>query len=247
MNASAIFALDIQPLGCYTLKPMREEPKGFVSWADAGPRKVVDGVEVAPDRVKVYFNLNLDCLSVIDAETGLLYCHAHRVELHNARFRVQEAGRQRVIKNKRKNVHAYIIGDCHDIGDVAKERHRLVRDKIEKYEICQCEGTMWCEECIPESGEQFRHGYYNPYKHKTFVDDISNKSLFKSERVILRDKTAVGPHFNIFYIPEPKPKRVPWNKGLKYTFKEMGFKMKHPRARKYTPKNAENLVNLGLL
>ena len=54
-----------------------------------GPRKMMDGIEVAPDRVKVYFNLNLDCLSVIDAETGLLYCHAHRVELRNAKFRVQ--------------------------------------------------------------------------------------------------------------------------------------------------------------
>ena len=92
-----------------------KEKKGFISWKDAGPRKVMDGCEVAPDRVKVYFNLNLDCLSVIDAETGLLYCHAHRVELHNAKFRVQEAGRQRVLREKRKNVHAYIQGrECYN-------------------------------------------------------------------------------------------------------------------------------------
>ena len=103
-----------------------KEKKGFISWKDAGPRKVMDGCEVAPDRVKVYFNLNLDCLSVIDAETGLLYCHAHRVEIHNAKFRVQPAGRERVLREKRKNVHAYIIGDCHDIGEVSKERFRLV-------------------------------------------------------------------------------------------------------------------------
>ena len=169
------------------------EPKGFISWADAGPRKVVDGVEVAPDRVKVYYNLQKDCLSVIDAETGLLYCHAHRVELHNAKFRVQLAGR------------SYIVGDCHDIGEVSKERYRLVRGRVEKYEICQCKGTMWCEECIPESAEQFRHATYNPYKHDTFVDDVSGDSLFKSERVVVRDRTAVGPLYNIFYIPEPKP------------------------------------------
>jgi hypothetical protein len=42
---------------------MRER-KGFISWKDAGPRKMMDGIEVAPDRVKVYFNLDLDCLSV---------------------------------------------------------------------------------------------------------------------------------------------------------------------------------------
>ena len=192
------------------------EPKGFISWADAGPRKVVDGVEVAPDRVKVYYNLQKDCLSVIDAETGLLYCHAHRVELHNAKFRVQLAGRNRVVKEKRKNVHAYIVGDCHDIGEVSKERHRLVRGKVEKYEICQCKGTMWCEECIPESAEQFRHATYNPYKHDTFVDDVSGDSLFKSERVVVRDRTAVGPLYNIFYIPEPKPESGRRKKSRKF-------------------------------
>ncbi len=192
------------------------EPKGFISWADAGPRKVVDGVEVAPDRVKVYYNLQKDCLSVIDAETGLLYCHAHRVELHNAKFRVQLAGRNRVVKEKRKNVHAYIVGDCHDIGEVSKERHRLVRGKVEKYEICQCKGTMWCEECIPESAEQFRHATYNPYKYDTFVDDVSGESLFKSERVVVRDRTAVGPLYNIFYIPEPKPESGRRKKSRKF-------------------------------
>ena len=236
-----------------------KEKKGFVSWEDAGPRKVVDGIEVAPDRVKVYFNLNLDCLSVIDAETGLLYCHAHRVELHNARFRVQEAGRQRVIKNKRKNVHAYIIGDCHDIGNVQSFKfiEKGYRDEVghprhgemeyDKVPICNCEGTMWCEECIPESGDQFRHGYYNPYKHETFVDDINNTPLLESERVVIRDKTAIGPHFNIFYIPKPKKKRIPWNKGLKYTFKEMGFKMKHPSRRKRSPREFENASHIGLV
>lgn len=192
------------------------EPKGFVSWADAGPRKVVDGVEVAPDRVKVYYNLQKDCLSVIDAETGLLYCHAHRVELHNAKFRVQLAGRNRVVKEKRKNVHAYIVGDCHDIGEVSKERYHLVRGKVESYDICQCEGTMWCDECVPESAEQFRHATYNPYKYDTFVDDVSGESLFKSERVVVRDRTAVGPHYNIFYIPEPKPESGRRKKSRKF-------------------------------
>ena len=43
-----------------------KEKKGFIDWNEAGPRKVVDGIEVAPDRVKVYFNLQKECLSVID-------------------------------------------------------------------------------------------------------------------------------------------------------------------------------------
>ena len=196
-----------------------KEKKGFISWKDAGPRKVMDGIEVAPDRVKVYFNLNLDCLSVIDAETGLLYCHAHRVELHDAKFRVQEAGRQRVLRDKRKNVHAYVVGKCHDIGEVSKERHYLRNGKVETYDICDCgdDPRDYCEKCVPESGEEFRGGYYNPYKFKTFVDDVEKTPIHKSSRVMIRDKTAIGPHYNIFYIPEPKKKREPWNKGMKYT------------------------------
>ena len=201
---------------------MREK-KGFISWADAGPRKMVDGCEVAPDRVKVYFNLQKDCLSVIDAETGLLYCHAHRVEIHNAEFRVQPAGRERVIREKRKNVHAYIIGDCYNIGDVSKERLLLVDKKIEKYDICACGDKPYdyCEMCVPESSDEFRGGYYNPYRFKTFVDDIEKTPIFKSSRVIVRDKTSIGPHYNIFYIPEPKKKRLAWNAGLRYTHKQL--------------------------
>lgn len=212
---------------------MREH-KSFISWEKAASRKTYMGCPVAPDRARVYYNLNLDCLSVIDAETGRLYCHAHRVELHDAQFRVQEAGRQRVLREKRKNVHAYIVGKLHNVGDVMKERHHLVRGKVEKYNICDCgDGEFeWCDKCIPESGEEFKGAYYNPYKYKTFVEDITKKPIYKSERVVIRDKTAIGPHFNIFYIPEPKPKRVPWNKGKKYTFKEMGFKLKNKKNRK---------------
>jgi hypothetical protein len=38
------------------------------------------------------------------------------------------------------------------------------------------------------------------------VDDVEKTPIHKSSRVILRDKTAVGPHYNIFYIPKPKKK-----------------------------------------
>ena len=52
-------------------------------------------------------------LSVQTKQNGTwkLAGHAENVYLHNAKFKVSEAGRQRVIKNKRKNVHAFIIGE----------------------------------------------------------------------------------------------------------------------------------------
>ena len=106
----------------------REEPKGFISWEDAEPRKMYMGCPVAPDRVKVYFNLQKDCLSVVDTSTGRLYCHSHRVELKNAKFHVNENGRQRVVREKRKNVHAYVIGTWINQGDHQAYRFEKGKD-----------------------------------------------------------------------------------------------------------------------
>ena len=65
-----------------------------------------------------------------------------------------------------------------NIGDVQKERHRLVRGKVEKYNICDCgDGEFeWCDKCIPESGEEFKGATYNPYKYKTFVEDVTQEA-----------------------------------------------------------------------
>ena len=58
--------------------------------------------------VKVYWNLHRKCFSV--QQDGLVKAHLNRVYLHNVKFKVSEAGRQRVIKEQRKNVHAFAIG-----------------------------------------------------------------------------------------------------------------------------------------
>jgi hypothetical protein len=60
-------------------------------------------------RVKVYFNLHKKLYSV--QHKGLVIDHLNEVVLTNAVFKVNESGRQRVLKEKRKNVHAYVIGD----------------------------------------------------------------------------------------------------------------------------------------
>jgi hypothetical protein len=59
----------------------------------------------------------------------------------------------------------------------------------------------------------FEGATYNPYKYKTFVNDVSKSPIHKSEHVVVRDRTAIGYMFNIFYIPEPMPK--PWFGGRK--------------------------------
>lgn len=61
-------------------------------------------------KVKVYFNLHKKCFSVKDYRTGLVIGHTNRVVLEDCEFRVSEAGRQRVIRERKKNVHAFVIG-----------------------------------------------------------------------------------------------------------------------------------------
>jgi len=61
-------------------------------------------------KVKVYFNLHRKLFSVVDVKTGKVIDHSRGLSLNDPEFRVQEGGRQRVLRERRKNVHAYIVG-----------------------------------------------------------------------------------------------------------------------------------------
>jgi hypothetical protein len=67
-------------------------------------------------RVRVYRNLHRNCLSVqhkTDRGWRLLQ-HIHAIALRDVRFIVNESGRQRVLREKKKNVHAFIEGTVCD-------------------------------------------------------------------------------------------------------------------------------------
>lgn len=61
-------------------------------------------------RVEVYFNLHKKCYSVRDKKSRLVIAHLDSIALKDVVFKVSEKGRQRVLKEKRKNVHAVIEG-----------------------------------------------------------------------------------------------------------------------------------------
>jgi hypothetical protein len=64
-------------------------------------------------KVFVYFNLHRKCFSVKALEgscKGRVIDHLNGLTLANATFKVSEAGRQRVLQEKRKNVHAGVVG-----------------------------------------------------------------------------------------------------------------------------------------
>lgn len=63
--------------------------------------------------VRCYWNLHKSCWSVQDAKTRRVIGHADKVLLREARFTVSQAGRQRVLEEGRKNVHAFACGELH--------------------------------------------------------------------------------------------------------------------------------------
>ena len=61
----------------------------------------------------VYYNLHRECWSIKALEgerKGRVIGHAYYVYLADVTYKVSEAGRQRVLRDKKKNVHAGAVG-----------------------------------------------------------------------------------------------------------------------------------------
>lgn len=96
-------------------------------------------------KVFVYFNLHRKLWSVkalTGEDKGRVIGHFNHVGLQRATFKVSEAGRQRVIREQRKNVHAGVVG-----------------------------WVTWTDnDNRLNSPTESPRVTYNPYKFKTFVD-----------------------------------------------------------------------------
>ena len=76
-------------------------------------------------KVRVYRNLNKRCLSVQHkTEKGWrLLKHTQSISLKDVRFIVSQSGRERCLREKRKNVHAFVEGELVEVvGIPTKER-----------------------------------------------------------------------------------------------------------------------------
>ena len=91
-------------------------------------------------RVYVYRNLHKACWSV--RQDNLVKMHTETLVLFDCQFRVAKKGREKVLREKRKNVHAGISGyiDTFEVDDWENNHPNTARVR------------------------------YNPYKHETFVD-----------------------------------------------------------------------------
>ena len=75
-------------------------------------------------KVSVYRNLHNGLISIKSASSGLVLGHAKSVDISGADFVVNEAGRQRVLRDKQKNVHAYVKGVLMDVRGFTPYKER---------------------------------------------------------------------------------------------------------------------------
>lgn len=98
-------------------------------------------------KVFVYFNLHRKCFSVKaleGAKKGRVVAHVSDAIVYNPTFKVSEAGRQRVLRERKKNVHAGVVGLWFE-GEFNAKR---------------------CAELMEYTG---RAVTYNPYRFDSFV------------------------------------------------------------------------------
>lgn len=106
-------------------------------------------------KVMVYYNLHKHTFSI--TYEGKVILHADFVKLEDVEFRVREGGLLRVRDEKRKNVHAFVIGNLID------------------YCIFPCEDLL-----VPQDGVVVT---YDPYKHDTFVIKKTGKPVYNASKV----------------------------------------------------------------
>lgn len=120
-------------------------------------------------RVFVYFNLHKKCLSVkaLEGESkGRVIAHADSVELVNATFKVSQAGRQRVLRERRKNVHAGVVGTMTNLP-------------------AHC-STIQIAEAF------YTPVKYNPYRFDSFVTAVNESPVTTAHRVVVASINGRG-------------------------------------------------------
>ena len=112
--------------------------------------------------VYVYFNLHKKLWSVKSRKTGRVLYHAEVVLLYDCWFRVGQAGRKRVLKEKRKNVHAGIAGTFDWAGT---HKDFVGQDTQPEYSFAR----HWVMG-VPGGNPGYPVSVtYDPYKHESFV------------------------------------------------------------------------------
>lgn len=108
-------------------------------------------------KVEVYRNLHTGTWSVRQCSTGLVIDHPTTVLISDAKFVVQPSGRDRVLREKVKNVHAFVRG-------------------VITQEATPRDSVLLLEQVT-----------YNPYKMDSFMIKSNEEKIFYSDYVVLNE------------------------------------------------------------
>jgi len=113
--------------------------------------------------VRVFKNLKVGCYSIM--QKGVIRASAKQVRLADVTFRVREAGRQRMLREQRRNVHAFAVGHLLDYVHPSDAREL---------------------ESMPGHGV-----YYNPHETGAFLDCESHTPVTTAGRVQFNEHGVV--------------------------------------------------------
>ena len=108
-------------------------------------------------KVEVYKNIRKKKWSVRDSKTGKLINHTSFIHLKDAKLVVQPGGRARVLRDRVKNVHAFIKGEMTTPSE------------------CLCNR-------IPMEIHQIK---YDPYKNESFIITTTEEPIYYADHVML--------------------------------------------------------------
>lgn len=141
-------------------------------------------------RVHVYWNIHKKCWSI--KHKGKVIKHADKVSLADCTFHVQPAGRARVLREKRKNVHAYICGTL--VDDAVDETHSPVRGL---HNIGLWRGLHERIVYDPYLYESFMVLYY--FQGRSLLSPIKNRSSRRWQRVHFHTDRKVSGDLNTWH------------------------------------------------
>lgn len=110
-------------------------------------------------QVEVYRNLHNGKLSVRDRKTKRVIAHCDEVTLAGVVFSVSQAGRERVLRERKKNVHAVVRGKLIDYKGAESYKGRSIADAV----------WQWSDGIKRMAIIGMREVKYNPYKYASFV------------------------------------------------------------------------------
>lgn len=137
-------------------------------------------------KVFVYRNLNrkgyiYSIKSLEGPSRGRVIGYAPRIIIENAELVVSQAGRDRVLKEKRKNVHAGCVGQLVGVNSYTPRMHIAGLDNIVKTYTDE----QWLKDIRTNTTVT-----YNPYLYKTFVNMITKQPIYKANKVIFSFHTV---------------------------------------------------------